>query len=98
MPLPWPLGNDAVTVLPVTTLLLSVKVPELMMPPPSELLFNPPVIVSPEIFTVAPELMEKPGDELLPLTLKCEAPGPLIVWFRTMVSTPRVLLSVMVLG
>ena len=83
------------SLLPATTL-SQVKLPELLMPPPFEVLLKPPVMVTPEIFTVVPELMEKTGDALFPLTVKFEAPGPLIVRLVLMVSTPVV--SVMVAG
>ena len=76
-------------VLPVTTLSRSISVPPLKMPPPSPLLF-PLVMVTPEMVTVFPLLMLKTRLLLLPLTVKRLAPGPVIVRFLLISSSPLV--------
>jgi hypothetical protein len=93
MPLP---KMPDLTLLPVTTLLLRVKLPESMMPPPFEVLLKPPVMVSPEI---THRCVRRDGEDtraVVSLTVKFEAPGPLIVRLVLMVSIPVV--SVMVAG
>src|SRR5207237_441994 len=80
--------------LPERVLLLSISVPELTIPPPVSAL--PFWMVRPEIATVKPLPISNTLDELFPLIVRLEAPGPLIVRFLLIKSSP--LVSVMVAG